>query len=130
MRQVSSPKTMFELRNRATLRCPKGPSRACDPRLPPDGPGDICLFDVRADPCETNNLTPQFPNVARFIFQELVNVRKTLVPQLNVPQEVDLADPAFFNGTWSPWYDLSGNPLTSINAIPDANTLFSPNIFK
>lgn len=128
LRAPSSPSAMLRFRAQATVRCPKGPRRSCEPRPTPNGDmGDICLYDLRTDPCEQNNLTPLFPNVARYLFKALVVHRRSLVPQLNRPREPELANPGFFNGTWSTWYDLGGVPYASGNAIPDASLLFSAN---
>lgn len=119
------PQTMLRLRNEATVRCPDVPRRNCDPRSAPNGPGEVCLYDLRTDPCERNNLTPLFPNVARYLFKALVIHRRRLVPQLNRPREIELANPGFFNGTWSPWYDLSGVPYAFGNTISDTDALFA-----
>lgn len=105
---------VLKLRNEATVRCnyKRSNQRQCNPA---EGQNEICLYDVKSDPCEMNNLTPFYHNVARYLFKALVKYRQTLVPQLNRRTEPDLANPIYFNGTWSPWRDSSGEPFVSLN---------------
>lgn len=104
------------LRQQATVRCDYAVfnTKRCNPA---ENPNNICLYDIKSDPCELNNLTPYYPNVARYLFKTLVLHKQTLVPQTTRNTENRLADPGLFNGTWSPWYDLSGIPYFTLNNL-------------
>lgn len=110
------------LREQATVRCnyPVFNRKRCNPA---ESPNNICLYDIKNDPCELNNLTPYYPNVARYLFKTLVLHKQTLVPQSNRATEPRLANPQLFNGTWSPWYDLSGIPYFTLNNLGTRNEL-------
>lgn len=101
------------LRKEATIRCDYKiiNQNLCNPS---DGPNQVCLYDIQRDPCELNNLTPLYPNVASYLFRALVQHRQTLVPQITVDLEIDLANPINYNGTWTAWIDSSGTPLITL----------------
>ena len=106
----TSKEKMKVLRRDATIRCDYkiiNPNR-CNPS---DEPNQVCLYDIKRDPCELNNLTPFYPNVASYLFRALVQHRESLVPQESKELQQDLADPVNFNGTWTPWIDSNGVPF-------------------
>ncbi|XP_069677744.1 arylsulfatase B-like [Periplaneta americana] len=94
-----------QLRKLASVTCSKGGSYQrvsdCNPSLNKMP----CLFNVLSDPCETKNVADYNKNLATNIYNRLVYQRQTLVRQLNVPFDVDGADPTKFNNTWSPWME-------------------------
>uniref|UniRef100_A0A0B7A305 Sulfatase N-terminal domain-containing protein n=2 Tax=Arion vulgaris TaxID=1028688 RepID=A0A0B7A305_9EUPU len=61
-----------------------------------------CLYNIREDPCEYNNLAESLPNVVAEL-QERINVyRSTMIPPGNKP--IDPAGyPQFHGGVWQPW---------------------------
>ncbi|KAK6619653.1 hypothetical protein RUM43_012410 [Polyplax serrata] len=106
---------MMSLRKEATVRCDYKiiNQNRCNPG---DGNNQVCLYDIKRDPCELNNLTPLYPNVASYLFRALVQYRETLVPQPQVQSETDLSNPIYFNGTWSAWLDSSGQPYVTLSS--------------
>jgi hypothetical protein len=64
-----------------------------------------CLFNIYKDPCEENNVSGMNADIATELYNILVRHRRSLVPQLNKPLDVDGADPTKFNNTWSSWLD-------------------------
>lgn len=89
---------MLSQRSRATVRCP---NRRRDDRSPcPDGP---CLFNLDADPCETNNLAVNYIDIASHLFDVLKYYKTTLVPQINQRPDPLNANPVRFNNTWQSW---------------------------
>nr|CAD7462125.1 unnamed protein product [Timema tahoe] len=88
------------LRLEATLQCtPDSPGSSCDPAVSKGG----CVYDVERDPCETNDLAVDHPDLARSLRALLVRHRRTLVPQGNLPTDSFNADPAKWGGAWTTW---------------------------
>lgn len=112
---------MQQLRKEATVNCDYkvfNPKR-CNPF---DGPNQVCLYDIKRDPCEMNNLASLYPSVANYLFRALIQYRDTMVPQPFRESQPDLADPINFNGTWSPWISFEGRPyvvLPETEAYPN-----------
>lgn len=75
--------------------------------------GAVCLYDIPSDPCEENDLAKYFPSVVRRMKRELVEYRKTLVPQLNQEPEIEKDDPKYFRYTWNPWLDCTNALCTA-----------------
>lgn len=63
-----------------------------------------CLFNIKDDPCERNNLASQRPNIVLNMEQLIMKHRKTAIAPRNVPRDPN-ADPAKWNGTWTNWLD-------------------------
>lgn len=104
-RHPTSKILMPFLRKQATVNCNYSifNSNPCSPR-----DGKVCLYDLKTDPCELNDLSLQYPSVVTNLLNRINEYKLTLVPQLYSPMECDLANPALFNGTWSPWYNENG----------------------
>ncbi|XP_054011485.1 arylsulfatase B-like isoform X1 [Hylaeus anthracinus] len=61
-----------------------------------------CLFDVYNDPCETTDLSLEYPKIVDELNHYIKEYSKVLMPQTNAP--VNSASlPQHFNGTWMPW---------------------------
>lgn len=91
---------ILQLRAAATVTCTvKVDATPCHP-VKSNKP---CLFDLAADPCETNNLASAYPEVLQQMLDLVSKYEVTLVPQLNKPPDVEGSDPRKFNNTWSPW---------------------------
>lgn len=100
---ILTKEQLLELRNKATVRCPKvnadETSHAkCNPLESP------CLFNLHEDPCETINMASERPMILKSLENSLVQYRKTLVKEANVPEDPN-GDPARWNNTWVTWQD-------------------------
>jgi hypothetical protein len=94
---------ILQLRAECTVTCNmKSNSTPCDPVAN----SNTCLFDIAADPCETNNLASSHPEVLQEMLHLVSKYETTLVPQLNKPLDAEGSDPRKFNNTWSPWMDV------------------------
>ena len=64
----------------------------------------VCLFNVKDDPCEQNNLVFHYPDVIRTMERTLEMYQATAIPPGNKPID-PRADPKFFDYTWTNWWD-------------------------
>lgn len=95
-----SVRDLLAMRHEATVRCNRP---AAGPRTRSPCPhGEVCLFDLLSDPCETTNVAKNYVGVSAQLYKELKWYRQQLVPQTNKPFDV-AANPARFNYTWSSW---------------------------
>ncbi|XP_025995487.2 LOW QUALITY PROTEIN: arylsulfatase B [Solenopsis invicta] len=62
-----------------------------------------CLFDIKADPCETKNIVHQYPRIARELDQILEHYGHYVRMQVKTPVDWFHADPRRTNNTWEPW---------------------------
>ncbi|XP_043521229.1 arylsulfatase B-like, partial [Frieseomelitta varia] len=69
-----------------------------------------CLFDIYNDPCETTDVSLQYPNIVKELNKLIDEYHKvTMHP---VGGTVDpLSYPEHFNGIWMPWVKLSKNKI-------------------
>lgn len=95
-----SARDLLAARYEATVRC--NPSAAGPRTRSPCPSGEACLFDLIADPCETNNVAKKYVAVSSQLYEALKYYRRALVPQTNRPFDPN-ANPARFNNTWSTW---------------------------
>lgn len=110
---ILTKEQLLELRNKATVRCPKvnadETSHAkCNPLESP------CLFNLHEDPCETINMASERPMILKSLENSLVQYRKTLVKEANVPEDPN-GDPARWNNTWVTWQDCDFVKTQKIN---------------
>jgi arylsulfatase A-like enzyme len=62
----------------------------------------ICLFNIKDDPCEYNNLAALLPSVVAKLQERIDFYKQTMVLPGNKP--IDPAgNPALHNGVWEPW---------------------------
>ncbi|XP_023215784.1 arylsulfatase B-like [Centruroides sculpturatus] len=70
----------------------------CNPNISP------CLFDVRNDPCEINNIADRHPQIVQSMLKRLKELESTAVPI--VKQDIDpLANPSLYQFVWTNWLD-------------------------
>lgn len=94
-----------EIRRKARVNC-KGKmppstehsSAVCDAVVAP------CLFDLLDDPCETTNLASTMPTLLSQLERE-VNYYGGIAKQPRNKAGDPNSNPAFYNGTWTWWYD-------------------------
>lgn len=67
-----------------------------------------CLFDLKNDPCEYQNLARENGHILNAIIDLLEQYKKQLVKQ-NHPTLDPNADPSHFGGYWATWMDITPN---------------------
>ncbi|KAL5280203.1 hypothetical protein ACFFRR_004271 [Megaselia abdita] len=73
----------------------------------PCQPGDECLFNLKEDPCEKNNLVDNFPDLVDKMRRKVDGYRKKSQPNLwNGTVDFE-SDPKLHDGFWGPW--IEGN---------------------
>ncbi|XP_075211571.1 arylsulfatase B-like [Lycorma delicatula] len=100
-RPLDSSELILETRSEATINCSKKNSELhthCNPLESP------CLFNIREDPCETNNLANRFPNILSHLSSIVKKFNKTAVPPGNMPVD-SRGDPKFWDYLWTNFGD-------------------------
>ncbi|CAG2179296.1 unnamed protein product [Oppiella nova] len=68
--------------------------------------GQLCLYNLRHDPCEYHNLIAETdPEFVRFLWNKLVTFNGTSVPPLSLVPLDPRADPSLHNNRWTNWLD-------------------------
>ena len=70
----------------------------CNPRKKP------CLFNIKLDPCERNNLADKMPELTQQLILLMKDYNSTAVPPLNQPSDPQ-SNPKFHNHLWDSWMD-------------------------
>lgn len=91
---------MLAMRYESTVRC--NPPAAGPRTRSPCPAGEVCLFDLSSDPCETQNVAKHRVAISAQLYEALKYYRRLLVPQTNRPFD-PAANPARFGDTWSSW---------------------------
>jgi len=65
-------------------------------------PDTIMLFDVEADPAETDEVSKDNPDVVNAMLERLVYYESRTIPPRNCNRD-PASDPAQFEGVWTPW---------------------------
>ncbi|XP_023287942.1 arylsulfatase B [Orussus abietinus] len=79
----------------------------CEDRTAPANCSKYCLFDVIKDPCETADVSLEYPHIVEVLNSFIDQYRPELMPQTNA--DVDPASfPGHFNGVWMPWVKSAG----------------------
>lgn len=63
----------------------------------------VALYNITADPTEHNDLSQKFPDVLKKLQERLEFYKKTAVPPLNKPVDIQAWVVAKKNGIWTPW---------------------------
>jgi hypothetical protein len=71
--------------------------------------GEICLFDVEADPCETRNLANKHTLVLASLLLKLEAYNATAVVPRNQPADSN-SNPKYWNYKWINWMDYPTPP--------------------
>lgn len=90
-----------DIRRRIDVNCGKRSPTTAVECLPLEAP---CLFDIRKDPCEFDNLAARRPELVRELLDLLHWYNSTAVPPLNTPAD-PLSNPKFWNYTYTNWVD-------------------------
>lgn len=75
---------------------PRPKMTPCEPLVSP------CLFNMKTDPCELDNVAVEYPTILEEMMARLQKYNATVVPPRNKPAD-DRASPKYHDGVWSPW---------------------------
>lgn len=67
-----------------------------------------CLYNIRSDPCEYNNVAPTMQSKVDELMKRLQDYRATAVQPRNKPTDPQ-SNPKLHGGVWSPWRNLTLN---------------------
>ncbi|XP_054266641.1 arylsulfatase J [Macrosteles quadrilineatus] len=93
------PDKALKLRKKMEVKC-TGERSECLPLKNP------CLFNIKADPCEENNLASRYPQVLRHLDYLLGVHNATAVPPSNLPLDHQ-GDPRLWDHTWTNFGDYA-----------------------
>ncbi|XP_075735733.1 arylsulfatase B isoform X4 [Rhipicephalus microplus] len=74
----------------------RDPAKACQPTVAP------CLFDLREDPCEYNDVAAEHPELVKSLLVKLRRYEDASMPPANIPHD-PLSDPGLYGNAWIPW---------------------------
>lgn len=116
--QALAPFALRNLGDKSILKIRKNTKVFCQPKIPYamgcnplKGP---CLFRIKEDPCELNNLAGVFPFKTYLMQILLGKFQTTMVYPQNLPEDYETCDPRKFNGTFTWWLELepeTPNPI-------------------
>ncbi|CAG2102209.1 unnamed protein product, partial [Medioppia subpectinata] len=94
----------YDVLSDSIIDCGPKPANAsinCKPDI------DLCLYDVRSDPCEYHNVANKYPQVVKLLWNKLLTINETAVNPGTKPSDPS-CDPALHNYAWSCWRDSQG----------------------
>ncbi|KDR14503.1 arylsulfatase B-like [Zootermopsis nevadensis] len=94
----SNPDDVLRLRAAASVSCDSDIKPTCA------GPSPVCLFNVRRDPCELDNLSDKYPLLVVALQELLDQYNATVVKPLNKTAD-PRSNPKYWNYTWTNWMD-------------------------
>lgn len=98
------PSEINSIRQQSQITC-NGVAHPSDPVFQCNPLEGACVFDILSDPCERRNLISQQPYVEAYLEKRLRYFTKFSQAPRNTPSD-PCSNPAFFNDSWSSWYDL------------------------
>lgn len=105
------PSEVMKTRAKATLNCTFEDSQSKSECHPLNAP---CLFNIREDPCETNNLANKYPKILAHLESILRKINETALPPGNLPID-SRGDPKYWDNIWTNFgdYGLLNNDIKS-----------------
>nr|XP_018917032.1 PREDICTED: arylsulfatase B-like [Bemisia tabaci]XP_018917033.1 PREDICTED: arylsulfatase B-like [Bemisia tabaci] len=95
----TSPEQIRKLRRQAMVVCfDRKDRKSCDPFHGP------CLFNIEDDPCETNNVAKEHPEVLKDLQNRLSEISKTAEPPGNLPL-YERGNPEHWSYVWTNFGD-------------------------
>ncbi|KAF5270105.1 hypothetical protein FQA39_LY08517 [Lamprigera yunnana] len=94
-------RTVEKMRKEAEINCPNSKSEGNPPCKPLEAP---CLFDIKSDPCEQQNLARKYPLILAELLDRLDLWKRTSVPPINLPVDPK-GDPRYWQYTWTNFGD-------------------------
>lgn len=86
------------------VKCGPKPANASTNCKPTKAP---CLYNIREDPCEYNNIADSHPEMLKFLLQRLAFYNATQVPPANKPADPK-ANPKYYGYIWTWWQSIDG----------------------
>ena len=83
-----------------------------------------CLFNIKNDPCEFNDLSHVYPAIFQEMLNKLNDYKTTMVPPRNNKTVDPLSNPKLHNGVWVPWINLDWKVHTCIGCVSLGGFLF------
>ncbi|CAG2111368.1 unnamed protein product, partial [Medioppia subpectinata] len=115
-----SRKPDYNVLRGSTVRCPTQPNT--------DTPlancrNELCLFNIRDDPCEQRDLIGQIePEFVAILWDRLREFNRTAVSPLSlVPLDPVASDPTLYDNTWVNWLDYKH--VSDSHVTPDRSEL-------
>ena len=83
---------------------------------------DFCLFNIKVDPCEFNDVKNDEPDIFEKLKQILVDFQGAAAPPKfdMFPEDYDAADPVQFDGVWSPWMGLDDDSEEELLSLQES----------
>ncbi|XP_059608022.1 arylsulfatase B-like [Phlebotomus argentipes] len=101
-------------RNTRTFCQPKIPyALGCNPLKGP------CLFRIKEDPCELNNLAYVYPHKTYLMKILMKRFQARTVYPVNLPADLENCNPAKYNGTFTWWLDIEAIQAESFSNSTD-----------
>lgn len=91
--------TILQLRQETQVKC------SSSLNLPACLSNQSCLLNLKEDPCERYDYSSIHPNEYENLKQKFEEYRAKVVQPLNKPRD-HCANPEYWNGVWSSWYDF------------------------
>ena len=63
-----------------------------------------CLFHLKSDPCEYNDLSEKYATLLKMLKTRLEQYRSGMVPTRKLPGD-KASNPKYHDGVWMPWKD-------------------------
>lgn len=107
--QILTEESVRLMRKHAEVVCQ---SKEKTPCLPMESP---CLFNIKLDPCEYNNLAKSYPRVLKHLMERLLELNRTAIPPGNRPIN-QKGNPKYWNNVWTNFgdYDFDSVKVTVI----------------
>uniref|UniRef100_A0A1B0DGW4 Sulfatase N-terminal domain-containing protein n=1 Tax=Phlebotomus papatasi TaxID=29031 RepID=A0A1B0DGW4_PHLPP len=98
--RILKPNDLEILRGKTKINCERRNPKLipCEPLKAP------CLFNLKKDPCELNNLANIHPLRMKYMKKRVNDFQATALPPGNLPGDPN-ADPALNDGLWTWWLD-------------------------
>ncbi|XP_015114107.1 arylsulfatase B [Diachasma alloeum] len=94
---IVDPSSILDLRAQEKIDCkPPAEFANCS---------GTCLFDLEIDPCETTDVSSQYPDVVEMLENFIDGYRNVLMNQTNTPVDPK-SDPMYHGGVWMPWLNI------------------------
>ncbi|KAI4462998.1 arylsulfatase [Holotrichia oblita] len=110
--RCASEEQINKIRKEAEVKCPPIENVACKPLEEP------CLFNIKDDPCELQNLAKVHPAILSKLLTRLNELNSTVVPPGNLPND-SRGNPKYWDYTWTNFGDYFST--TSANVILNVN---------
>lgn len=93
-----TPLKVTQWRKNNIQQCGKPGTTPCNPFAGP------CLFNLKQDPCEYNNVASQYPLIVEKLWEKIEYYASLMYEPRNRPADPN-CDPRFWNFTWTYWQD-------------------------